>query len=119
MYTITNNPASLICTQQAMNQVPVRVVGCFKLPADRAMSLAPNAAGELRIAHGQVWVTFTGAALDSSARGGDHFLQAGDVLRLTCGQKVVVEVLSTRPAGAVNTSAHFSWEPDADRKSVV
>ena len=113
MYAITNDSDGMTCSQQAMSHVPAGAVGCFKMPAGRAMSLAPNAAGELRIAHGQVWVTFTDAALDSSARGGDHFLQAGDVLHLACGQKVVMEVSGTRLASTENTPAYFSWEPDA------
>ena len=109
MYAITNDSASLICSQQAMNQIPARAVGCFKLHARRAMSLVPNTSGELRIAHGQVWVTYANAALDVSARAGDHFLQPGDVLHLTCGQKVVMEAFDSSP----NTSVYFSWEPDA------
>ena len=109
MYAITTDSASLICSQQAMNHVPARAVGCFKLPAGRAMSLLPNTSGELRIAHGQVWVTYANAALDASVRAGDHFLQQGDALHLTCGQKVVMEAFDS----ANNASVYFSWEPDA------
>ena len=75
MHYSTSHFASLICSQKAMDQVPARAVGCFKLHARRAMSLVPNTSGELRIAHGQVWVTYANAALDVSARAGDHFLQ--------------------------------------------
>lgn len=101
--------AGLICSQQATNQVPAHAVGCFKLSAGRAMSLTPKVPGELRIAHGQVWVTFANAANDSTARAGDHFLDAGEVLQLQRGQQLVLEMVDNNP----HQSVYFSWEPDA------
>ena len=73
------------------------------------MSLAPREPGELRITHGQVWVTFGNAANDITARAGDHFLSAGDLLRLLPGKQLVME------SRAINDNAcvYFSWEPDA------
>ena len=113
MNAFTTDLSSLICSQQAIITASARTVGCFALPAGHATSLLPNAAGELRIAHGHVWVTFANAALDSSARGGDHFLHAGDVLHLAGGQEVVMEVLGTRLETAENALAYFCWEPRA------
>lgn len=101
--------AGLICSQQATNQVPAHAVGCFKLPAGRAMSLTPSVPGELRIAHGRVWVTFANAVNDSTARAGDHFLDAGDLLRLQPGQQLVLEMVEKNSCQSV----YFSWEPDA------
>ena len=100
--------AGLICTQQATHQVPAQAVGCFKLSAGRAMSLTPTVPGELRMAHGRVWVTFTNAANDSTARAGDHFLAAGDLLRLQAGQQLVLEMVGNNP----HESVYFSWETD-------
>ena len=100
---------SLSCSCPAAQHTAAHAVGCFKLPYRHAMTLAITAPGELRIAHGQVWVTFANAALDASSRAGDHFLQPGEVLRLACGQKVVMETLDARPDAA----AYFSWAPDA------
>ena len=101
--------ASLICSQQATSRAPERAVGCFKLTAGCAMSLAPRASGELRIAHGLAWVTFGNAANDITARAGDHFLGAGDLLRLLPGQQLVMESHKKND----NACVYFSWEPDA------
>lgn len=101
--------ASLICSQQASKHVPALAVGCFKLSAGRAMSLTPKVPGELRMAHGRVWVTFANAANDSTVRAGDHFLDAGDLLRLQAGQQLVLEMVDNNP----HQSVYFSWEPDA------
>jgi len=101
--------AGLICTQQATHQVPALAVGCFKLSAGRAMSLTPTVPGELRMTYGRVWVTFTNAANDSTARAGDHFLAAGDLLRLQAGQQLVLEMIENN----AHQSVYFSWETDA------
>ena len=108
--------ASLICSSQAIGRTPARAVGRFKLPTHHALTLSIKTPGELRIAHGRVWVTFADAAQDATVRAGDHFLQAGELLRLACGQQVVMEAFDAQPASSmnspVNSSAYFSWEPD-------
>ena len=101
--------AGLICSQQAAPPVPARAIGCFKINAGNALTLTPNAPGELRIAHGRVWVTFGHAADDASVRAGDYFLHAGDLLRLLPGQQLVIEAHEKH----ADESAYFSWEPDA------
>ena len=73
------------------------------------MGLAPRAPGELRIAHGQAWVTFGNAANDITALAGDHFLGPGDMLRLLPGQQLVMESHGKND----NASLYFSWESDA------
>jgi hypothetical protein len=100
---------SLICSSQAMLCTPAHAVGCFKLPPRHALTLSIRTSGELRLAHGQVWVTFANAAQDASVRAGDHFLQAGEVLRLTCGQQVVMEALDADADSLV----YFNWVSDA------
>ena len=57
------------------------------------MTVTFKAAGELRIAHGSAWVTLAGAALDTRAWAGDHFLQLEQGLQLQAGQAVVLEAL--------------------------
>ena len=42
-------------------------------------------------------------------RAGDHFLGAGDLLRLLPGQQLVMEAYEKD----ADASAYFSWEPDA------
>lgn len=81
--------------------------GCWKLGSGRALTLRPTEAGVLRIAHGQVWLTFDNAHQDDGVRGGDHFLVAGEELKLLPGQVLVMESWH-----AANTSpAYFSWDP--------
>ena len=105
--------AGLICSQQANHQVPARAVGCFKLSAGRAMSLTPSVPGELRIAHGRVWLTFGHAADEAAVRAGDYFLDAGDLLRLLPGQQLVMEVHQQSTDKNAFDCVYFSWEPDA------
>ena len=115
MYHSIPPTAGLFCSHQATHKVPAYAVGCFKLSAGRAMSLSPNMPGELRIAHGSVWLTFTNAASDSTARAGDHFLGAGDLLRLQPGQHLVMEGYEKN----ASESVYFSWEPDAVMSSAA
>jgi hypothetical protein len=81
--------------------------GCWKLGKGRALTLRPSQPGVLRIAHGQVWITFNNAHQDDGVRGGDHFLGAGEELKLLPGQVLVME--SWHVAGA--SPAYFSWDP--------
>ena len=99
----------LICSQQATNLVPAHAVGCFKLSAGSAMSLTPRMPGEVRITHGRVWATFSNAANDSRVLAGDHFLAAGDLLRLQPGQQLVLEMVKNN----FHESVYCSWEPDS------
>lgn len=119
--------AGLVCTQQGNSKVPARAIGCFKLNAGRAMSLTPNVPGELRIAHGRVWVTLgesfgeslSHAGEGAAVRAGDHFLGAGDLLRLQPGQHVVMEVYEKNADKTASQPIYFSWEPDAATSRVA
>ena len=77
------------------------------------MSLTPDTPGELRIAHGRVWLTFGHAADIAAVRAGDYFLEAGDVLRLVAGQQLVMEVYEPGSDKNAMYPVYFSWEPDA------
>jgi len=83
--------------------------GCWKLGADRALTLHARQAGVLRIAHGRVWVTFNNAGHDLRVRAGDHFLSRGESLSLSPGETVVMESFGMGHA----SSAYFNWEPAA------
>ena len=83
--------------------------GCWKLGADRALTLHARQAGVLRIAHGRVWVTFNNAGRDLRVRAGDHFLSRGESLSLSAGETVVMESFGMGHA----SSAYFNWEPVA------
>ncbi|HYW56136.1 MAG TPA: DUF2917 domain-containing protein [Polaromonas sp.] len=86
---------------------PHAVSGCWKLAEGRALTLRPAEAGELRVAHGMVWVTFDQGPFDDSARGGDHFFGVGESIRLLPGQALVVEAWG----GGKDSIAYFSWDP--------
>ncbi len=83
------------------------VSGCWKLGDGRALTLRPTQPGVLRIAHGRVWITFDNAQQDDGVRAGDHFLGAGEVLKLLPGQVLVMESWNA----AENSAAYFSWDP--------
>lgn len=80
--------------------------GCWTLADGRALTLRPTRPGVLRIAHGRVWATFDHAQREDGVRGGDHFLGAGQELKLLPGQTLVMESWSA----AQNTAAYFSWD---------
>jgi len=81
--------------------------GCWKLAAGQAITLQLRDAGELHIAHGRVWATFTTGTGSPGARTGDHFLSRGESLVLRAGESVVMESFGAGHAA----SAYFSWEP--------
>ena len=83
-----------------------KVAGCWTLAEGRALTLRARSVGVLRIAHGEVWVTFDNAQRDDGVRGGDHFLGAGDTLHLLPGQTLVMESLKAEAHSAV----YFSWD---------
>ncbi|MDQ3273200.1 MAG: DUF2917 domain-containing protein [Pseudomonadota bacterium] len=89
--------------------------GCWKLASGRALTLRPTEASVLRIAHGQVWITFNNAHQDDGVRGGDHVLGAGEELKLLPSQVLVME-----PWHAGHASpAYFSWDPLSAAAGVV
>lgn len=82
------------------------LTGSWKLPAGRALSLRPAAAGELLIARGRAWVTCSGPHAPGE---GDLFLEAGDRLPVAAGDQLVIE-----PWGrATQDALWFSWVPSA------
>ncbi len=89
--------------------------GCWKLTAGQAMTLQVRDAGELRIAHGRVWATFTTDTGSARARTGDHFLSRGESLVLQAGESMVMESFGAGHAA----SAYFSWEPVRQAEPVV
>jgi hypothetical protein len=74
--------------------------GAFALHAGRAVSLKPSAPSQLRITQGGAWVTLP-------SQPGDHFLQAGDVLRVDACDALVMEAWQM-PQGQ---TLYFDWDP--------
>ncbi|MBI2769497.1 MAG: DUF2917 domain-containing protein [Burkholderiales bacterium] len=79
--------------------------GTWKLGAGRAITLQPREAGTVRIAHGRVWATYDGPHHGALNELGDHVVGAGGQLRVTAGQRLVIE------SWAEESPAYFSWEP--------
>lgn len=77
--------------QWAASLTESRTGGDCLLPAGRAVTLRARQAGVLRIVQGRVWITFDHADRDGRVQAGDHFLGAGEALRLSAGDTVVME----------------------------
>ncbi len=95
-----NHAAGL--TKSVMRSAPR---GSFALRTGRAMAVQPHAAALLHISQGAAWVTLP-------SQPGDHFLQAGDTLRIKAGERVVMEPwcapASHKPAAE---TLYFDWDP--------
>ena len=85
--------------------------GMWLLDAGRAATLRPQKAGQLTVAHGRVWVTFSHAAGDLRVRAGDHFLGRGESLAVAAGDVLVLEPFSQGHASPV----YFSWDAVGQR----
>ena len=78
------------------NAVPER----WKLRAGQAIRLQPSQASELRVTEGRVWATFDGPHHGPANDLGDHFLSAGQGLRISAGQPLVIEAWGNNEAPA-------------------
>ena len=79
------------------------------LPARQAFTLQARQAGVLRIVQGRVWITFSDAASNPGAMGGDHFCSAGEGVPLAAGAVVVMEAWDATE-GALT---RFSWHANS------
>ena len=77
-----------------------RPTGAFALCVGRAMALTPIIDSLLRISQGGAWVTLP-------SQPGDHFLKAGESLRVPAGDAVVFEAWKM-PA---TERLYFDWDP--------
>ena len=84
---------------------PIRAFsGCWKIGAGGPLSLRPTRASVLRIARGQAWVTLGSAPRGHGNESGDHFLNAGQELRVLPGRHLVLESVDANPL-------YFDWMP--------
>lgn len=88
-------------TQQSAPALP----GTWKLAAGRAITLQPREEGTFKVAHGQMWVTYDGPHSGAYNESGDHFIGAGQTMRLRAGQRLVVESWNWQ------NPSYFSWDP--------
>ncbi len=96
-------PQTLPQTQQSLSAPALP--GTWRLAAGRALTLQPREPGLLRVAHGQMWVTYDGPHGGPANDLGDHVIGAGGHLRLRAGERVVVEPWDGQ------SPAYFSWDP--------
>jgi hypothetical protein len=99
-------------TQTQQSPAAPALPGTWKLAAGRAITLRPREPGILRVAHGQLWVTFDGPHSGPRNDLGDHFIGVGEQLRLRAGQRLVVEAWND------GAPAYFSWDPLPARSEV-
>ncbi len=92
-------------TQMQQSSAAPALPGTWRLAPGRAITLRPREAGILRVAHGQLWVTFDGPHDGPPNDLGDHVLGVGERLRLASGQRLVAE------AWDAQAPAYFSWDP--------
>lgn len=95
--------------QSALKRLSGRLDGDGLLPPGRALTLQVRQAGVLRIMQGRVWITFSHADQDLRIQAGDHFCSAGDSLRLSAGNAVVMESWGE----GRDLPARFCWAPAA------
>lgn len=72
----------------------------WKLKAGQAIRLQPSQASELCVTEGRVWATFDGPHRGPANDLGDHFLSAGQGLRISAGQPLVIEAWGINEAPA-------------------
>ena len=89
-----------------------RLPGIWKLPAGRALTLQPREAGRLKVAHGQLWVTYDGPHRGAPNNLGDHVVGAGEELALRAGERLVIEPYDS------DAPAYFSWDPAPEQRAV-
>jgi hypothetical protein len=83
----------------------------WHLPTGSVMALRPACAGTLRVNKGRAWATFDMLPASPLGDAGDHFVLPGQDLVVRAGQRVVVEALPAKCAGAPLDGITLLWEP--------
>lgn len=81
----------------------------WSLSPGQAASLKPRHDATLQVNDGQLWITFDGPHSGHANQSGDHFLGAGEQLRVRAGQRLVLEPLG-RPG---SPPVRLQWAPRA------
>lgn len=91
-------------TKLHQSQEAGAVAGSWQLTPGRALSLYPRGDGLLCITRGRAWVTLGLKPGRHRDEAGDHFLGAGEQLRVRAGRHLVFESLDPAPLW-------FEWVP--------
>lgn len=78
----------------------VAVPDRWKLRPGQVIRLQPSQASRLRITEGRVWATFDGPHHGPANDLGDHFLSAGQGLRVCAGRPLVIEAWADEETSA-------------------
>lgn len=94
-------------TNVQFTSIDGRPAGAWRLPPGQALTLKSAQGGRVRVARGGLWATFDGPHAGPANDRGDHLLEAGELIALRPGERLVVESASR------SASAYVEWEPGA------
>lgn len=94
-------------TNVQFTSIEGRPAGAWRLPPGQALTLKSAQGGRVRVASGGLWATFDGPHAGPANDRGDHLLEAGELIALRPGERLVVESASR------SASAYVEWEPGA------
>ena len=94
-----------LCTslQDCQKLKTVRWTGTWHLAPQRAMSLLPRKDSQLLIVQGCAWITWDKPTGHGARSDGDHFLEAGQIIDVPAGARLVME------ARHAHEALHFDW----------
>lgn len=89
-----------------------RMPGSWRVAPGQALTLKSAGGGRLRVASGGLWATFDGPHAGPVHDRGDHILEAGEVIAVGPGERLVVEP-TDRTAGAL-----IEWDSNETQTDV-
>jgi Protein of unknown function (DUF2917) len=98
-----SKPELCVSLQACQKLKSVCRTSTWQLAPQRAMSLLPRKNSQLLIVQGCAWITWDGPMELGSRRGGDHFLEAGQVMNVPAGVSLVMQ------ARHAHETLHFDW----------
>jgi hypothetical protein len=98
-----SEPDQCASLQDCQKLKTVRWTGTWHLAPQRAMSLLPRRNSQLLVVQGCAWVTWDQPLGHWGRRDGDHFLEAGQIIDVPAGARLVME------ARHAHEALHFDW----------
>jgi hypothetical protein len=86
-----SEPELFASLQDCQKLKTVRWAGTWRLAPQRALSLLPRRDSQLLVVQGGAWITWDHPLALEARRGGDHFLEAGQILDVPAGVRLVME----------------------------
>lgn len=98
-----SEPELCASLQEGQKLKTVRWTGTWQLAPQRAMSLLPRQNSQLLIVQGCAWITWSGPVESEARRGGDHFLEPGQIIDVPAGAHLVMQ------ARDAHETLQFDW----------